>query len=209
MYRRKHNPFISFNSYTQSRSRCAALKDFNDLYNDIISGTLPHFSYVVPNMANDGHNTGIHHTARWYAQFVSDLTQSPLFVTSRVLVHVTYDEDAAAFLYYNNTALDKLGKPNPYYNASCVTDSSSPPNACAPAGCTDLLNCTLDKSNNQVYSVLFGSAIPYDRANTIDNTYYTHSSIVATLEANWDLGSLGRADVDSNIFNLSSYSSGL
>ena len=200
LYRRKHNPLISFQTFTSSSTRCANMKDFNDLSNDVVAGALPSFSYIVPNTAHDGHDTDINYTATWYTQFVRNLTQSPLFATSRVLVHVAYDEDDTAYTYYNNDRLDKARNPNPYWNPSCVVPSQASPNTCAPAGCTDLQNCTLDKNDNKVYSVLFGSALRSRFVNTTDSTFYTHSSIVATLEANWGLGSLGRQDVNSNPF---------
>ena len=203
LYRRKHNPFISFKSYTNSQWHCSSQRDFHDLHYNIETGSLPRFSYVVPNQVHDGHSSSVKRAGHWYAKFVGELLQSRLFATSRVLVHTVFDEDESAYIYYYNYDVNDLGEPNPYFNASCMYTYYSPPNACAPAGCTDVLNCTLDKTNNNVYSILFGSAVPQSLVNTTDDTYYTHSSIVATLEANWDLGSLGREDLTSNVFNIS------
>ena len=200
LYKRKHNPFISFSTYTSSSTRCSAEKDFNDLHNDMVAGSLPNFTYIVPNLAHDGHDHSLNRTAIWYTHFINNLTQSPLFASSRVLVHVAFDEDDTAYTYYQNAQANRAGIPNPYRNASCVVAAHDPPNICAPAGCTDLLQCTLDTNQNKVYSILFGSAVPKGLIGTSDNTYYTHSSIVATIEANWGLGNLGREDVASNVF---------
>ena len=200
LYKRKHNPFIAFNTFKSSRTRCAAEKNLDDFYSDLLDGNLPMFSYVVPSQAHDAHDVTIEYTAAWYQQFVNDLMESPQFLNSRVLVHVTYDEDDTAYTYYYNAPVDDNNVTNPYYNASCVYDPSAPPNACAPAGCKDLLDCPLDVNRNRVYSVVFGSAIPTSSAGMIDNTHYNHASIAATLEANWGLGSLDRMDRSANAF---------
>ena len=202
LYKRKHNPFISFKSFTNSNTRCAAQQNFDDFYNNVLDGTLPMFSYVVPTQAHDNHDVTVAYTAEWYGKFVSDLLASPLFLTSRVLVHVVYDEDDLAYTYYYNTPVDDYSNTNPYYNASCVVGPNDPPNACAPAGCTDLLDCPLDTNRNRVYSVLFGSAIPSSAVGTSDDTHYNHASIVATMCANWGLGSLNRKDRSANVFSF-------
>jgi len=195
LYRRKHNPFISFKTFTHNQTRCQNQRDFIDLYDDIAAGTLPDFSFVVPNEANDNHDTTINYTAIWYDQFVSHLNNSPLYNNSRVLVHVVYDEDDTAYTYYDNAEYNDAGQLNPYYKPNCYYN-------CAPAGCTNLLHCTLDKNNNKVYSVLFGSAIPQMLVGTTDVTNYSHYSVSATLEANWGLGSLNRYDTTANVFAI-------
>lgn len=45
-----------------------------------------------------------------------------------------------------------------------------------------------------------GSAI--FKPGTMDNTHYTHYSLLATVEANWNLGNLGRGDKGATIFNF-------
>jgi acid phosphatase len=201
-YERKHNPLISFKTFTTSPKRCALQKDFNDLTNDLANGNLPAFSFVVPNQAHDGHDTTVSYSGTWFRGFIANFTSSPVSQQSRVLIHTPYDEDDTAYTYYYNDKLDNAGNPNPYYNASCVATSTSPPNFCAPAGCTDLLDCTLDKNNNKVYSVLLGNAVPNNLVGTADNNYYTHYSVPATLEANWGLGTMGRGDVGAPLFGL-------
>ncbi|ESZ95710.1 acid phosphatase [Sclerotinia borealis F-4128] len=54
---------------------------------------------------------------------------------------------------------------------------------------------------NRVFSVLIGDAVPEHLVNTTDSTYYDHYSEIATVEANWDLHTLGRFDVGANIFS--------
>ena len=91
LYWCKHNPFISFKTFTNSHTHCASQKDFNNLYNDLAAGNLADYIYIVPNQANDAHDTLTNYSAAWYKQFVEDLTHSPQFYTSLILVHVVYN----------------------------------------------------------------------------------------------------------------------
>ncbi|KAG9314713.1 phosphoesterase family-domain-containing protein [Chiua virens] len=59
--------------------------------------------------------------------------------------------------------------------------------------------------NNQVYTILLGGVIPENLKNTTDDTFYTHYSTLSTVEANWNLGNLGRGDTNktmANVFSL-------
>ncbi len=209
LYKRKHNPFISFKTFVDNSTRCEAQRDFNDLLSDLATGDLPAFSFVVPNQADDDHDTTITYSGIWFAKFIQNVTNSPVYNTSRVLVHVTFDEDDTAYTYYDDAPVDNAGHVNPYYNATCYdilygkNGSDYPYNYCAPPGCTDLLDCTLDTNNNKVYSILLGNACPTTLIGTSDSNYYSHYSVLATLEDNWGLGTLGRGDTDAPIFALS------
>lgn len=55
---------------------------------------------------------------------------------------------------------------------------------------------------NRVFSILLGDAVPPALVGTTDANYYNHYSEIATVEANWDLYSLGRFDVGANIFEF-------
>jgi len=55
-------------------------------------------------------------------------------------------------------------------------------------------------SNNQVFSVLLGDAIPSSQQGTTDGTSYNHYSQMATVENNWNLGNLGLGDSTANVF---------
>ncbi|KAH7921158.1 hypothetical protein BV22DRAFT_1038992 [Leucogyrophana mollusca] len=59
--------------------------------------------------------------------------------------------------------------------------------------------------NNQVYSILLGGIIPAALKNTTDSTFYTHYSTLTTVEANWDLGNLGRQDTNKTVNNVFSF----
>ncbi|KAF2815149.1 phosphoesterase-domain-containing protein [Mytilinidion resinicola] len=55
---------------------------------------------------------------------------------------------------------------------------------------------------NKVFSLLLGGAVPESLKGLMDNTFYTHYSALSSLEANFDLPSLGRWDCGANIFEL-------
>jgi acid phosphatase len=70
-----------------------------------------------------------------------------------------------------------------------------------------LILLTYDESEtyslpNKIVSILLGGAVPSNLKGTTDDTFYTHYSILSTLENNWDLPSLGRYDVGANVFKL-------
>lgn len=56
-------------------------------------------------------------------------------------------------------------------------------------------------TQNQVFTILLGGAIPDHLKGTKDHTYYDHYSLLSSVEANWDLDSLGRNDVDANVLS--------
>ncbi|KAF1827667.1 phosphoesterase-domain-containing protein [Dissoconium aciculare CBS 342.82] len=55
---------------------------------------------------------------------------------------------------------------------------------------------------NQLFTVLLGDVVPDSLVGTTDNKFYDHYSELATVEANWNLHTLGRWDVGANVFDL-------
>jgi acid phosphatase len=54
---------------------------------------------------------------------------------------------------------------------------------------------------NRVFSVLLGDSVPENLIGTTDANFYDHYSELSTVEANWDLYTLGRWDVGANVFS--------
>ncbi|OTA97229.1 hypothetical protein M434DRAFT_392182 [Hypoxylon sp. CO27-5] len=70
-----------------------------------------------------------------------------------------------------------------------------------------LIQLTYDETENysepnRIASLLLGSAVPDSLKGSTDNTFYTHFSILSTVENNWELPNLGRFDVGANVFKL-------
>lgn len=98
-YARKHVPFLSFANIQDDYDRCAAhIVNAEELWPDVASGALPSFALYVPNMDNDGHDTGVAYADRWLENQFGDLLRDPRF-TDGLLFVVTFDEDES---YANN-----------------------------------------------------------------------------------------------------------
>ncbi|KAI0484525.1 phosphoesterase family-domain-containing protein [Xylariaceae sp. FL0804] len=70
-----------------------------------------------------------------------------------------------------------------------------------------LIQLTYDETEdygepNRVVSLLLGSAVPDGAKGSEDHTFYTHYSLLATAQHNWDLPNLGRYDVGANVFQI-------
>lgn len=61
---------------------------------------------------------------------------------------------------------------------------------------------------NRILGILLGDAIPKHLVGTTDDNYYNHYSEIATVEANWDLNTLGRWDVGANVYSFVAEQSG-
>jgi hypothetical protein len=90
-YRRKHNPFISFNNIRDNPERCAKIVNSDQLWVDLDNNDLPAFMFYTPNMDNDGHDTGIGHAAEWTSKFVGKLLEYSA-ISETTLIVVTFDE---------------------------------------------------------------------------------------------------------------------
>lgn len=55
---------------------------------------------------------------------------------------------------------------------------------------------------NRVLALLLGDAVPANLVGSKDATFYDHYSEIATVEANWNLNTLGRWDVGANVFSM-------
>ncbi|KAI9854376.1 MAG: hypothetical protein M1830_006535 [Pleopsidium flavum] len=55
---------------------------------------------------------------------------------------------------------------------------------------------------NRAFAILLGDAIPQELVGTTDSNFYDHYSEISTVEANWDLHTLGRWDVGANVFSF-------
>ena len=92
-YVRKHLPFLSFKDVQADPVRCARIVNASELATDVQNGTMPSFSLYVPDLNDDGHDTGIAFADRWLASTFSPLLDDPRFARGLQFV-VTFDESA-------------------------------------------------------------------------------------------------------------------
>ncbi|MGZ3697455.1 MAG: alkaline phosphatase family protein [Bdellovibrionota bacterium] len=90
-YARKHIPFISFKNVQSDPKRCARIVEASALQKDVSAGTLPDYSLYIPDLNNDGHDTGPAYADKFLSGFFGPLLQNPAFTKDLLLV-VTFDE---------------------------------------------------------------------------------------------------------------------
>ncbi|KAL4875476.1 phosphoesterase family-domain-containing protein [Aspergillus karnatakaensis] len=91
-YVRKHNPMIFFDSVTSDPLRLRQIKNFTSFYDDLAAHKLPQYSFITPNMTNDGHDTDISFSGTWTWEFLIDLLDNEYF-TKDTLILLTFDEN--------------------------------------------------------------------------------------------------------------------
>jgi acid phosphatase len=91
-YVRKHDPLILFDSVTKNATRLSLIKNFTSFYSDLSAQTLPQWSFITPNMTNDGHDTNVTFTANWSRSFLDPLLNNTYFMNNTLIV-LTFDED--------------------------------------------------------------------------------------------------------------------
>jgi Phosphoesterase family len=90
-YVRKHLPFLSFKNIQSNPTRCMRIVDASELSRDIRAGTLPEYSLYIPDLRNDGHDTGVSHADQWLSATFGPLLQERRFSKDLLLI-VTFDE---------------------------------------------------------------------------------------------------------------------
>jgi len=90
-YVRKHVPFLSFRDVQTDPAKCAHIVNASELKSDIRHGKLPAWSLYVPDLRNDGHNTGVAYADRWLAHTFGPLLKDRKFMRGMLYV-VTFDE---------------------------------------------------------------------------------------------------------------------
>jgi len=90
-YVRRHEPFISFQDVQANPARCQRIVNAAQLQVDVAQGTLPNYALYIPDLKNDGHDTGVGRADRWLASTFGPLLHDPRFRQNTLLM-VTFDE---------------------------------------------------------------------------------------------------------------------
>jgi hypothetical protein len=95
-YAVKHDPAAY---YTGIRSDCAVwdvpmgTPAGGNFLNDLTAGTLPAFSFVVPDLCSDTHSCSIETGDAWLGAWFAKILASPAYLTGRTVIFLTWDED--------------------------------------------------------------------------------------------------------------------
>jgi hypothetical protein len=150
-YATRHNPFMYFHSIIDSQSRCnshvvplgtvtvgtnGAPDTFNShLAQDLATpATTPAFSFVTPNLCNDGHDPsqggtctgtdtegnnvgGLTSANAWLKHWMPLILNSPAYQSGHMLVVITADEGAIQDSQAGDNEQPGPGNPNPGYSS--------------------------------------------------------------------------------------------
>lgn len=94
-YARKHAPLLSFKNVQDDPKRCARVVEGSAFFSDFAAGALPDYSLFVPNLDDDGHDTGVDAADQWFSRKFGPLLDDPKFGKDTLLV-ATFDEDDGA-----------------------------------------------------------------------------------------------------------------
>jgi hypothetical protein len=87
LYAKKHNPFTYFRPITGDPARAGQIVPAEQLSDDLATGTLPDFAFVVPNMCHSMHDCSLRVGDRWLRRTITPLLRVP-----NTVVFVTFDE---------------------------------------------------------------------------------------------------------------------
>jgi len=90
-YFRKHNPFISFTAIQNNPARCTNIVAGTQFFSDLSGNLLPTYSFYVPNIKNDGHDTGVAFAAKWLQATFGPVFNNKTLMANTLFI-VTFDE---------------------------------------------------------------------------------------------------------------------
>jgi len=118
-YVRKHNPLILFDSVVNNDTRRLQIKSFKSFEEDLNKKTLPQWMFITPNMANDGHDTGIKYAGTWLKTFLEPLLKNNYFMNDTLLV-ITFDENDSSRDHNSRLFFPGKDQNNADHDDSCV-----------------------------------------------------------------------------------------
>lgn len=93
-YVRKHNPFMSFLNVSTDNMRCQKIQSADRFDQDLVGNALPEFTMYIPNLKNDGHDTGVDFAGKYLTKRFNQLLNSPQLQQDTLFV-VTFDESGS------------------------------------------------------------------------------------------------------------------
>ena len=98
-YVRRHNPFSYFSDVQGSAPQAANIVSTTQLATDIANNSLPQYSFIAPDMLNDGHDGSLAQADTWLQTNIAPLLASSAFEASGLLI-ITFDEGAQSDIAY-------------------------------------------------------------------------------------------------------------
>lgn len=90
-YVKHHNPFSYFTDVVNSSTEVQNLVSLSQFNADLANDRLPNFSFLVPNLLDDGHDGPLQLADQWLQQNIAPLISSPTFQKDGMLI-IVFDE---------------------------------------------------------------------------------------------------------------------
>jgi hypothetical protein len=189
-YATRHNPFMYFHSVTDSPDCAKNVVNLDaSLQSDLgATTTTPNFSFITPNLCDDGHDApcvtgapgGLTSADAFLQKWIPIITASPAYKADGLII-INFDESGAA-----STTVDAQGNINVIETgATCCNQQKGPNLGSYP------MNETFPykgASYNLTYQSFGGDRTgavllsPFIKGGTVSTTPYNHYSMLKTLE---------------------------
>ncbi len=91
-YTKRHNPFLYYQPIYKDEQRCQQhVVPFSELDKDLLTGKLPDYTFITPNLCNDAHNCSLSSSDKFLKDTMNKLQKS-LFLDKNSLIVITFDE---------------------------------------------------------------------------------------------------------------------
>lgn len=90
LYAKKHNPFAYFTPIVEDARRVQQIVPIEELARDRAAGSLPDFSFVVPDLCNSMHDCSVATGDAWLRRTIGPLLKLP-----RTAIFITFDEGSS------------------------------------------------------------------------------------------------------------------
>jgi acid phosphatase len=90
-YSKHHNPFAFFTDVVNSQNQLNNLVPFSEFGADLANSQLPAYSFIIPNMLDDGHDGSLSQADSWLRTNIAPLIASPNFQHDGLLI-ILFDE---------------------------------------------------------------------------------------------------------------------
>jgi acid phosphatase len=94
-YVQHHNPFTYLTDVVNSQNQLQNLVPFTEFASDLNNNQLPQYSFVIPNMQDDGHDGSLNQADSWLQKNIAPLIASSTFQKDGLLI-ILFDESFAS-----------------------------------------------------------------------------------------------------------------
>jgi phosphatidylinositol-3-phosphatase len=95
-YAKRHNPFAYLTDVVNSQNQVNNLVPFSEFSSDLTNNQLPAYSFIIPNLLDDGHDGSLSQADSWLKTNIAPLIASSTFQNNGLLIIVfdeSYDTD--------------------------------------------------------------------------------------------------------------------